>query len=232
MSHSRLYHAFGVRGYRYISSRFECGEIVVVIDVLRGSLRCPACGSRRVHVNERFPRQWRSVPVGAKPVFIEMNVPKIECQDCVVRRRVEVGFADPKRRHMRSFERYVIELLAFMTPMDVARHLGISWDLANDIQKLRLQKHFAKSKLKHLRQIAIHEIYLVTRHRFITLVLDLESGAVVFLGQGKGADALNPLWKRLERRFRRWRPTCPSPFRRPSVNIFPKSPWCSIASTT
>jgi hypothetical protein len=28
-------------------------------------------------------------------------------------------------------------------------------------------------------------------------VLDLDSGAVVFVGDGKGADALNPFWKRL-----------------------------------
>lgn len=198
MSNSWLYHAFGVRGYQYVSTRYEQGEIVVRIDVSRESLRCPTCGSQKVHVNERFLRQWRSVPVGAKPIYIEMNVPKVECQDCGVRRRVEVGFADPKRRHTRSFERYVIELLAFMTPMDVARHLGISWDLANDIQKRRLHKHFAKPKLKHLRQIAIDEIYLGTRHRFITLVLDLESGAVVFVGQGKGAEALKPFWKRLK----------------------------------
>jgi len=29
------------------------------------------------------------------------------------------------------------------------------------------------------------------------LGLDLESGAVVFVGDGKGADALKPFWKRL-----------------------------------
>ena len=29
------------------------------------------------------------------------------------------------------------------------------------------------------------------------MVLDLESGAVVFVGDGKGADALKPFWKRL-----------------------------------
>jgi transposase len=126
-----------------------------------------------------------------------MDVPKVECQKCGVRRRVEVGFAESKRRHTRSFERYVIELLAFMTPMDVARHLQISWDLANDIQKRRLQRHFAKPKLKHLRRIAIDEIHLGMRHRFVTLVLDLDNGAVVFVGQGKGEDALNPFWKRL-----------------------------------
>ena len=29
------------------------------------------------------------------------------------------------------------------------------------------------------------------------MVLDLDSGAVVFVGDGKGADALKPFWKRL-----------------------------------
>jgi transposase len=136
--------------------------------------------------------------VGSKPVFIEMNVPKIECQSCGTRRRVEITFAESRRRHTRSFERYVVELLAFMTPIDVARHLGISWDLANDIQKRRLQRRYAKPKLKHLRRIAIDEIHLVKLHRFITLVLDLESGAVVFVGKGKGVEALKPFWKRLK----------------------------------
>jgi transposase len=198
MSNSWLYHAFGVRGYRYVSTRFECGEMIVHVEAPRESLRCPCCGSAKVHVNEKFVRQWRSVPVGSKPVFIEMNVPKVECQSCGIRRRVEITFADPKRRHTRSFERYVVELLAFMTPIDVARHLGISWDLANDIQKRRLQRRYAKPKLKHLRRIAIDEIHLGKLHRFITLVLDLESGAVVFVGKGKGVEALKPFWKRLK----------------------------------
>ena len=36
-------------------------------------------------------------------------------------------------------------------------------------------------------------------HRYLTVVLDLVSGAVVFVGDGKGADALKPFWKRLRR---------------------------------
>jgi transposase len=150
-----------------------------------------------VHINEWIPRQWRTVPIGNKAVFVEMDVPKVQCQQCGARRRVEVTFAEPRRRHTHSFERYVSELLTFMTPLDVARHLGISWDLANDIQKHRLGRQFSKPRLKHLRRIAIDEIYLGKKHRFVTLVLDLDSGAVVFLGKGKGADALKPFWRRL-----------------------------------
>ena len=41
------------------------------------------------------------------------------------------------------------------------------------------------------------EISIGHGHRYLTVVLDLASGAVVFIGPGKGADALIPFWKRL-----------------------------------
>jgi len=198
MSGSLLYHAFGVRGYCYRATRYEEGEVVIRIEPPRESLRCPACSHSHVHVVERFRRLWRTLPIGARTVWIEMFVPKVECQSCGVRRRVAVTFAAPKRRHTRRYERYVMQLLQFMTPSDAARHLGISWDLANDIQKRRLGKRFARPKLKKLKRIAIDEIHLGKRHRFITLVLDLDSRAVVFVGEGKGGDALKPFWKRLK----------------------------------
>src|SRR6185437_16593812 len=86
-----------------------------------------------------------------------------------------------------------------MTILDVARHLGVSWDIIKDIQKRDLSRRYAKPKLKHLRQIAIDEIAVAKGHRYLTVVLDLESGAVVFVGDGKGGDALKPFWKRLRR---------------------------------
>lgn len=197
MSTSLLYHAFGIRGYDYQAMKFDKGELFFRIEAPRKSLKCPACGSAHVHIDEWCPRRWRTLPIGSKSVWIEMDVPKLECQKCGAKRRIKLGFAEPKRQHTKSFERYVIELLQFMTPSDVASHLGISWDLANDIQKRRLGKRFGRPKLKKLKEIAIDEIYLGKRHKYITLVLDLQSGAVVFVGNGKGADALKPFWKRL-----------------------------------
>jgi transposase len=84
-----------------------------------------------------------------------------------------------------------------MTILDVARHLGVGWDMIKDIQKRDLSRRYAKPKLKHLRVIAIDEIAVAKGHRYLTVVMDLESGAVVFVGDGKGADALKPFWKRL-----------------------------------
>jgi transposase len=112
-------------------------------------------------------------------------------------RQVALGFAEPRRTYIKAFERYVLELADRMTIQDVAEHLGISWDVVKEIVKANLQRNFAKPRLKDLRQIAIDEISIGAGHRYLTIVLDLASGAVVHVGRGKGGDALTDFWKRL-----------------------------------
>jgi transposase len=119
------------------------------------------------------------------------------CRDCGKTRQAVIGFADPRRTYTKSFERYVLELSQHMTIKDVAEHLGVSWDVVKDIQKRYLRKKFAKPKLKRLRQIAIDEISTGKGHHYVTIVLDLQSGAVVHVGEGKGGEALLGFWKRL-----------------------------------
>jgi transposase len=109
-----------------------------------------------------------------------------------------VGFAEERRTYTQAFERYVLELSHHMTIRDVAEHLGVGWDLVKGIQKRSLSRRFRRVKLKRLRRIAIDEIAIGRGHRYLTVVLDLQSGAVVFVGDGKGADALKPFWKRLQ----------------------------------
>ena len=84
-----------------------------------------------------------------------------------------------------------------MTIQDVAHHLGVGWDTIKDIQKRDLQQRFKKPRLGKLKQIAIDEISIGHGHRYLTVVLNLETGAVVFVGAGKGADALAPFWGQL-----------------------------------
>src|SRR5947209_17350476 len=84
-----------------------------------------------------------------------------------------------------------------MTIQDVAKHLQVSWDTIKDIQARSLQRRFGKPKLHKLKQIAIDEICIGKGHRYLTVVLNLLSGAVVFVGDGKGAEALEPFWRRL-----------------------------------
>ena len=72
-------------------------------------------------------------------------------------------------------------------------------DGVKDILKRHLQRRFGNPRLSGLKYIAIDEIAVRKGHKYLTLVMDLKSGAVVFVGDGKGADALAPFWARLKR---------------------------------
>lgn len=197
MSTSLLYHGFSIRGYRYVGTEFFEGEVVFRITQERDKLRCPQCGSAKVSAHGGETRLFRLVSIGKKPAHVLFRVPRVECHECGVTRQVRVTFADPRHRYTHAFARYVLALSRFMTIQDVARHLEVSWGTVKEIQRRHLQKHFGKPKLKHLRQLAIDEIAIGKGHRYVTVVLDLESGAVVYVGDGKGTDALDRFWKRL-----------------------------------
>jgi transposase len=114
-----------------------------------------------------------------------------------VSRQAKLGFADPRRTYTHAFERYALELCCHMSILDVARHLQVGWDLVKDILKRHLQRKYARPRLKQLRRIAIDEISIGKGHRYLTVVLDLDTGAVVFVGEGRSAASLRPFWKKL-----------------------------------
>jgi transposase len=171
--------------------------VVFVIERKPETYRCAACGSQNVWRQGVVVRPFRTVPLGSKRVELEARIPRLACQDCGLVRQAEVGFAEPRRSYSRSFARYVLELSRHMTIKDVACHLGVSWDVVKEIQKKSLQRRFDKPRLKHVKQIAIDEISTGKGHKYVTIVLDLESGAVLHVGQGKGGDALLAFWQRL-----------------------------------
>jgi Transposase len=82
-----------------------------------------------------------------------------------------------------------------MTIRDEALHLNVGWDLIKEIQKRDLLRRYFKPK--HMRYIAIDEIAIAKGHRYLTVLMDRGSGAIVFVRDGKEADALNTFWKRL-----------------------------------
>jgi transposase len=199
MSTSLLYHRFGLVGYHYVSQQFVAGATIFRIEQPRERLRCSECGSEEVWAQGGVQRSFRGLPIGKQPTWIDFKVPRVLCWNCGLVRQVKIQFADPKKRCTRAFERYALELSQRMTIQDVAQHLQVSWDTIKEIQAANLQRRFGKPKLHKLKQIAIDEINIGQGHQYLTIVLNLLTGAVVFVGDGKGTDALDPFWKRLRR---------------------------------
>lgn len=197
MSTSLLYHAWGIRGYHYRRTEYREGATCFVIEYAPDSLRCSRCGSDAVVRAGQVRRRFRTLPIGARPTWLQLDVQRLRCHACGCTRQARLGFADDRVRHTRAFERYALELSRHMTIQAVAEHLGVGWDVIKDIQKRHLTQRFKRIRLRGLKRLAIDEISIGKGHRYLTVVLDLDSGAVVFIGEGKGVDALTPFWRSL-----------------------------------
>ena len=64
---------------------------------------------------------------------------------------------------------------------DVSDVTWLSWDTVKGIVQKHLQHDYGQPRLKALKYLAVDEIYVGKRKQFYTLVLDLETGQIVWV---------------------------------------------------
>lgn len=199
MNTSLLFHAFGLRDQHLISTRYEVGKVYVKVKTKEDKLQCSDCDSFDVIKSGQKERLFRTIPIGSKEVFLNAVVQRLECKRCGLIRQEHLSFAQEKKRFTRSLKRYILELSKIGTIKDVAEHLNVSWDTVKDVQKSHLKKYYSSPNLKGVQHIAIDEFSVRKGHKYMTVVLDLDTGIIIFVGEGKGAEALEPFWRRVKR---------------------------------
>lgn len=199
MSAAGLYGALGWDGYRVLDSwcSESDGRVRVLIEAPREGLRCRSCGSSRVHVHDRAVRTWLSAPLGLAPVEVVMDSPRVKCLACSAKTWHQPTFANGQRRITKTFEVFIERQLSRLTIQDVVEMYGLSWNTVCEIDLARLKK-LARPKLSGLKRLAIDENYLGARHGFVTVVLDLDTKAIVSVLKGRGKAALKPFFAKLK----------------------------------
>lgn len=79
MSTSLMYHAFGLSDYDYVHQKFANGIIIFRVRPKWRLVRCPTCHSRQVIRRGLCMRRLRTVPIGFKPVCLEIEIPRTYC---------------------------------------------------------------------------------------------------------------------------------------------------------
>ena len=199
MNPSYLYHSFGVRHQECTRIEYKGNQNIHYIQTRAEKLCCPACKSHRIIRSGSILRDIRCVPVGHRETILRMKVQRVECKDCGCIRQESVHFVTGKRSYTNKFARYVVGLSRIGTIKDVALFLNISWDTVKDIQKRYLQRHYGNPDLSRLEYIGIDEFAVRKGHVYKTMVADLRTGQVVYVGDGKGADALDRFWKKVRK---------------------------------
>lgn len=86
-----------------------------------------------------------------------------------------------------------------MTLRDVAELTALNWDTVKDIVKRRLRRDYGRIDLNRVRYLSIDEIYVGKQRGYYTLVMDIESGRILWVSQGRGKAGLQGFWPRLRR---------------------------------
>ncbi len=203
MSTSLLYHAFGLKGVKYISAKYEEGRTVINAQVTFRLERCPQCQSRRtLRRKGSKEREFRMIPIGARPTFLRLKIWRIRCEDCGALRWPKLPFAKEKVRYTFRFAQFAIDLLHWMTIWGVSKTLCVSWDLVKDLHKEYLQKRYKAPPLEDLRYLAVDEFSIRKGHCYMSIFLDLETGRILHAVEGKAGETLEPFLKVLAKKAR------------------------------
>ncbi len=126
---------------------------------------------------------------------------RILCRLCRASTQEPIPFcAGPYVHYTKWLARFVLALRKAMSISDVARFSGLHWESVKNIEKSSLSKKYKKVRLGDVQYLGIDEVYLGIKLGYITVVRDLDSGAVLFLGKGKGGEALKPFRRRIQRK--------------------------------
>jgi Transposase and inactivated derivatives len=130
-----------------------------------------------------------------------MKVQRYKCKNekCDYDQQENIPFATGSRSYTHRFAKYVVDLLRGMTLKDVANHLNVTWDTIKEIHSIYLERHYSPPSLKGVRNIGIDEFAVKKGHIYKTIVVDLDTGRILYVGDGKGVEALGKFWKRCRR---------------------------------
>lgn len=187
----------GLPGLWVRGLQFGSGVLVLAIEPRFRLLTCPVCGTR---VRGRFSqsrRRWRHLALWGLRVELEGPIRRLRCPQCRKVRTEEVPWARPGSRFSRPFEDVVGFLAQQLDHTAVSELVGISWSTVGEIARRLVSERLDARRFDGLRRIGVDEIGYGRHHRFLTVVVNHDTGRVVWAAEGKTSETLKRFFEEL-----------------------------------
>jgi len=152
---------------------------------------CPQCKTA-MHIHSNQQRSLRHLPFGSALSNIRFNEKRYFCPKCHLTANQEIPFKAEKHFITTELETYTKELLQKgLTNKMVAEITGLNKNTVKEIDMRRLKELYTEDgkKLKQPEQqakyLGIDEFKLHDGHQYATVIINLETGHILWLEHGK-----------------------------------------------
>jgi transposase len=170
-------------------------HVTVRVHAGDGPFPCPECHAT-VPGYDKKPRRWRHLDTCQFTVWIEVEVPRIACPTHGVK-QLPVPWAEPGSQFTALFERFAIDLLRECAVQGGADRLRITWDEAWGIKVRAVTRGLARRGREVVARLRVDEKAIAKRHRYLTVVADLDRSRVLYLAEDRKQESLDGFWTTL-----------------------------------
>ena len=164
---------------------------------------CHRCGQRASGVHSWTQRKIRDLGITTARLWVTCKYRKVFCPRCQGVHIENLELFHPYLRVTERLARYVYALCQVMTVSEVSQHLKLDWKTVKSIDKEYLERDYGTPDFEGLRILAVDEISIRKGHRYLTVVLDYQSGRVLYVGKDRKAKTLSRFFNQLKPRQRR-----------------------------
>lgn len=143
----------------------------------------------------KVEKRWRHLDIMGRVTYIVAKIRMGRCKKCDGRRHESVPWAAPRSRHTKIFDRHVASLVQVADKSAAHRMFHIAWRTVGRIVRRVVDQFLPPDLLDDLEFIGVDETSYKRGHRYITVVTNLMTGLVVWVGKGKSADTLGEFFE-------------------------------------
>ena len=151
---------------------------------------CPVCGGH-MHAKSTSELTLRHVGIGSQQTEIVISRRNFRCSQCRKSVNPKLPFQAPGHRITQALWNYLHDLCAYgFTHVEIQHLTSVDRHTIKEIDKARLMAKFTENgKLrkpeKQAKVLGIDEFKLHKGHKYATQIMDLETGHVLYLAEGK-----------------------------------------------
>jgi transposase len=166
-------------------------ELHLGVKPYKNGCRCPQCGRRgRIVSQGKELRSWEDIALLGRRVLLWYQPKEIACPTHG-RAQEQLPWAAPYSRISYRSEWRICRLCQSMTQKAAAELLCMPASTLSDLLHRIITRVRSEHAVRGLKSLGVDEISYKKRHRYATLVYDLDRACVVWVGEGKGRETID-----------------------------------------